>query len=313
MALLRWKMIQWPVYADTQYYSCYSFQSITQINHRNTVSSDTYGKAPCPEQNYEIPENQLVFLISGGYNQQKMDLKMNNNNTSSFRGPEYPNINRTAPNKLPGGSGCTQALITGLTSLHGNMTGQCVDGSAGQWPGYIKLEIPEEGNRYLIVGGWAEEIFPLLNEKGVAGSQGLRLAKEYPPAPQGQPEYISSGEMMRTCNSASEYVSMWTDNFMRHGAPWGGRCNFVIDPEVGYCLEGANFVYGDPSNHVIHGPMYDQVFASANFYISKRLKMIAEAGIGAGYNRAKRLWQLLIDRQYDGTVMQPRMGGISFS
>jgi hypothetical protein len=57
--------------------------------------------------------------------------------------------------------------------------------------------------------------------------------------------------------------------------------------------------------------MYDQVFASANFYISKRLKMIAEAGIGAGYNRAKKLWQLLVDRQYDTTVMQPRLGGIS--
>jgi hypothetical protein len=59
--------------------------------------------------------------------------------------------------------------------------------------------------------------------------------------------------------------------------------------------------------------MCDQVFASANFYISKRLKMIAEAGIGAGYNRAKRLWQLLIDRQYDATVMQPKMGGITLS
>ena len=212
----------------------------------------------------------------------------------------------------PNGSGCTQALVTGLTSLSGNMTGQCVDGSAGLWPGFIKLEIPVNGNRYLTVGGMGEEIFPLLNEKGVACSQGLRITK-YPPLLPGKPGFISSGEMMRTCDSADEYVKMWTGNYMRHGAPWGGRCNLVVDPKVGYCLEGANFVYDDPANYTVHGPMYDQVFASANFYISKRLKMIAEAGIGAGYNRAKRLWQLLIDRQYDATVMQPKMGGITLS
>ena len=69
-------------------------------------------------------------------------------------------------------SGCTQALVTGLTSLQGNMTGQCVDGPAGAWPGFIKLVVPERGNRYLTVGGLAEEIFPLLNEKGIACSQG---------------------------------------------------------------------------------------------------------------------------------------------
>jgi hypothetical protein len=210
------------------------------------------------------------------------------------------------------GSGCTQALVTGLTSLSGNMTGQCVDGSEGLWPGFIKLEIPAKGNRYLTVGGMGEEIFPLLNEKGVACSQGLRMTK-FPPLPPGKPGFVSSGEMMRKCNSADDYMKMWTENYMKHGAPWGGRCNLVVDAKKGYCLEGANFVYDDPANYTVHGPMYDQVFASANFYISKRLKMIAEAGIGAGYNRAKRLWQLLIDRQYDATVMQPKMGGITLS
>jgi hypothetical protein len=222
------------------------------------------------------------------------------------------NSGQVVPDVPRSGSGCTQALITGLTSLSGNMTGQCVDGSAGLWPGFIKLEIPAKGNRYLTVGGMGEEIFPLLNEKGVACSQGLRITK-YPPLPPGKPGFISSGEMMKTCNSADEYMKMWTGNYMRHGAPWGGRCNLVVDPKEGYCLEGANFAYDDPANYTVHGPMYDQVFASANFYISKRLKMIAEAGIGAGYNRAKRLWQLLIDRQYDATIMQPKMGGITLS
>jgi hypothetical protein len=218
----------------------------------------------------------------------------------------------SAPGRPSYGGGCTQALVTGLTSLSGNMTGQCVDGSAGMWPGFIKLVIPDKGNRYLTVGGAAEEIFPLLNEKGIACSQGLRITK-FPPLPSGKPGFIPSGEMMRTCNSAPEYIKMWSENYMRHGAPWGGRCNLVVDPEVGYCLEGANFVYDDPANYVVHGPMYDQVFASANFYISKRLKEAAEGGIGAGYNRAKRLWQLLIDRQYDCSVMQPRLSGITLS
>ncbi len=210
-------------------------------------------------------------------------------------------------------SGCTQALVTGLTSLQGNMTGQCVDGPAGAWPGFIKLVVPERGNRYLTVGGLAEEIFPLLNEKGIACSQGLRLTKGFPPPPAGQPAFVPAGEMMRTCNNAQEFVTMWSENYMRHGAPWGGRCNLVVDPQMGYCLEGANFTYNDPSVYTIHGPMYDQVFASANFYISRRLKALAEGGIGAGYNRARRLWQLLIDRQYDAIVMQPKMGGISLS
>jgi hypothetical protein len=236
-------------------------------------------------------------------------------NKKGFLPPQKPdgvNKNQTTSSGLPGGSGCTQALITGLTSLQGNMTGQCVDGSAGLWPGFIKLEIPAKGNRYLTVGGMAEEIFPLLNEKGIACSQGLRITR-YPPSPPGKPGFISSGEMMRTCNNAPEFVKMWADNYMKHGAPWGGRCNLVVDPKVGYCLEGANFVYDDPANYVVHGPMYDQVFASANFYISRRLKMLAESGIGAGYARAKRLWELLVDRQYDATVMQPKMGGISLS
>ena len=221
------------------------------------------------------------------------------------------NGNEKMYDTVNGGNGCTQALVTGLTSFQGNMTGQCVDGSAGLWPGFLKLVIPDSGNRYLTVGGMGEEIFPLMNEKGVALTQGLRLTRQFPPPPPGK--FVPAGEMMRTCNNAPEYVKMWSDNYMKQGAPWGGRCNLVIDPNVGYCMEGANFIYNDPSNHANHGPMHDQVFASANFYISKRLKIAAEAGIGAGYNRAKRLWQLLIDRQYDSPMMQPRSGGITLS
>jgi hypothetical protein len=220
-------------------------------------------------------------------------------------------INKIMPGGSSSGSGCTQAIITGLTSFQGNMTGQCVDGSAGLWPGFLKLVTPESGNRYLTVGAFGEEVFPLMNEKGVALSQGLRLTRQFPPPPPGK--FVPAGEMMRICNNAPEYVKMWSENYMKQGSPWGGRCNLVIDSNAGYCLEGANFIYDDPANYAVHGPMHDQVFASANFYISKRLKIAAEAGIGAGYSRAKRLWQLLIDRQYDSPTMQPRSGGITLS
>jgi hypothetical protein len=45
----------------------------------------------------------------------------------------------------------------------------------------------------------------------------------------------------------------------------------------------------------------DQVFSVAIF-INSKLKVKAEAGIGAGYTRAKRVWKLLVDRQYDCSV-----------
>jgi hypothetical protein len=199
-------------------------------------------------------------------------------------------------------SGCTQAFAIGLTSLLGNMNGQCVDSPVTYWAGFIKLVIPEAGNRYLMIGDGA--VFPLMNEKGIVLSGGARVARQFTPYP-GTPHYRSKTELLRTCNSAAEFVKAWSEDYTKYGSPRGASCNLVVDSKEGYCLEGANFVYGDPANHAIHGPMTDQVFVSANFFISKRLKEVAEQGIGAGYNRAKRLWQLLIDRQYDCITMQP--------
>jgi hypothetical protein len=199
-------------------------------------------------------------------------------------------------------SGCTQAFATGLTALLGNMNGQCVDSPITYWPGYLKLVIPPTGNRYLMVGDGI--VFSLMNEKGIVLSGGARHHRQFAPYP-GTPKYRSKGELLRTCNSAAEYVKIWSEDFTKYGSQTGISCNLVVDTKEGYCLEGANFVYGDPSNHAIHGPMTDQVFVSANFFISKRLKAMAEAGIGAGYTRAKRMWELLIDRQYDSITMQP--------
>jgi hypothetical protein len=84
----------------------------------------------------------------------------------------------------------------------------------------------------------------------------------------------------------------------------GSIARMMIDTKEGYMFEGANWVYGDPANHAIHGPMTDQVFACANFFVNSALKGKAEQGIGAGHNRAKRVWKLLVDRQYDCCVME---------
>jgi hypothetical protein len=167
------------------------------------------------------------------------------------------------------------------------------------WTG-LRLVIPEEGNRYLVIG----DFWPLLNEKGVVLSQGFRGARDFPPYP-GTPEYISDVELLRICDSAAEYVKLWSKNMTEYGSSRGAECTLVVDPKEGYCLEGSNLVYSDPANHAIHGPMTDQVFVSANFFISERLKRLAEAGIGLGYTRAKRLWEMLIDRQYDSITQQP--------
>jgi hypothetical protein len=199
-------------------------------------------------------------------------------------------------------SGCTQAMATGLTSLVGNMNGQCVDSPITYWPGFLKLVVPPTGNRYLTVGDGG--IFALMNEKGIILSAAGRLSRPFPPY-SGPHKYPTKGDLLRTCGSAAEYVKTWSEDFTIFGSPRGAGSTFVVDTKEGYCLEGTNYTHGDPSNHAIHGPMTDQVFVSANFFISKRLKAVAESGIGAGYTRAKRMWELLIDRQYDGITMQP--------
>jgi hypothetical protein len=198
--------------------------------------------------------------------------------------------------------GCTQAFAIGLTALLGNMNGQCVDSPVTYWPRYLTLVIPSSGNRYLMVGDGS--IFPLMNDKGIILSGGGRVARQFAPYP-GKAHYRPKTELLRTCNSAAEFVKIWSETHTKYGSPHGSSCTLVVDTREGYCLEGANFVYGDRANHAIHGPMTDQVFVSANFFISRRLKTMAEEGIGAGYTRAGRLWQLLIDRQYDCVTMQP--------
>ncbi|MBN1190999.1 MAG: hypothetical protein JXA46_14685 [Dehalococcoidales bacterium] len=201
---------------------------------------------------------------------------------------------------------CTQAMALGLTSQKGNMNAQNGDESAGEpsWEHLlVKLVIPEKGYRYLChersIALPNYEV-PTLNEKGVSVTEPGKFSQEFPPYP-GKAEYLSLEELLQSSSSSREYVNRWAKNFTKYGYTSNvGRT--IVDPEEGYYIEGVNFVYGDPKNHAVHGPMTDQVFAAGNFLVTERFKQY-EMGIGAGYNRAKRVWQMLVDRQYDCAVM----------
>ena len=203
---------------------------------------------------------------------------------------------------------CTGAMATGLTSLRGNLLAQSHD-CGHNWENLrIQLVVPREGNRYLKTCGPGEDqLIPILSEKGIGISVFGRPTPDFPPY-QGVPECVTEDELMRTSNSAMEWVNTWSKNMTQYGTPGfmgsGSIARMLVDTKEGYLCEGANWIYNDPANHAIHGPMTDQVFACGNFFVNSKLKVKAEAGIGAGYNRAKRAWKLLIDRQYDCCMME---------
>jgi hypothetical protein len=218
----------------------------------------------------------------------------------------------TLANQPPGG--CTGALVTGLTSAGGgNMVGQTMDLFVPFWQNVkIDLVTPKKGYRYLNVAGMFDHPMSALNEKGVGNTEFFRSAGVIPYPGPDKPRPVSASELMQRADSARKFVELWSESATRYGIefPTGAGAHTIVDPKEGYLLEAANCVYNNPGNHGIHGPFTDQAFAHANFFVTQRLKA-AEAGIGMGYNRAKRMWQLLIDRQYDSCVTFAR--GISLS
>lgn len=210
--------------------------------------------------------------------------------------------------------GCTGALVTGLTSAGGgNMVAQTMDLFAPFWQNVkVELVTPKDGYRCLSVAGMFDRSMSALNEKGVGNTEFFRSAGVIPYPGPDEPQRINSSELMQRADSARKFVELWSENATRYGIefPSGAGAHTITDPREGYLLEAANWVYNNPENHAIHGPMTDQVFAHANFFVTQRLKAV-EAGIGLGYIRAKRMWQLLIDRQYDSCMTFAR--GLSLS
>jgi hypothetical protein len=126
-------------------------------------------------------------------------------------------------------SGCTQAFALGLTSLLGNMNGQCVYSPITYWAGFVKLVIPETGNRYLMVGDGG--VFPLMNEKGILLSGGGRIARQFAPYT-GTHQYRSKTELLRICNNAAEFVKTWSEDHAKFGSLRGSICTLVVNSTV---------------------------------------------------------------------------------
>lgn len=209
--------------------------------------------------------------------------------------------------------GCTGALVTGLTSASGgNMVGQTQDQGIPFWQNIkVGLIIPKDGFRYFTTGDMYGPM-AALNERGIGNTEFYRDARVIPYPGPDSPRYIRGADLMRQAGSAKEFVALWSENMTQYGSdvPNGAWARLITDPIEGYLLEAANWVYNNPDNHAIHGPMTDQVFAQANFFVSQKLKPF-EIGIGSGYGRSKRLWELLIDRQYDSCLSSTR--GVSLA
>jgi hypothetical protein len=208
---------------------------------------------------------------------------------------------------------CTGALVTGTTSAKGNMVGETSDLALPYWQN-IKIELvtPKKGYRYLRFNNPKLGSAAPLNEKGVGLTWYYRGAHAIPYKGPGNRRCITEDELLSQAVSAKKYVELWSENVTRYGTglPNGAGARLLVDAKEGYLLEAANWVYGNPANHAITGPMTDQVFAHANFFVSKALKQV-ELGIGPGHERAKRMWEQLIAQQYDSIA--GNNGGISLT
>jgi hypothetical protein len=208
---------------------------------------------------------------------------------------------------------CTGALATGTTSAKGNMVGQTSDLALPYWQS-IKIELvtPEKGYRYLRFNNPKMGSMAPLNEKGVGVTWYYRGAHAMPYKGPGKRRCITEDELLSQADSAKKYMELWSENVTRYGTglPNGAGARLIADAKEGYLLEAANWVFGNPANHAITGPMTDQVFAHANFFVSKALKQV-ELGTGPGHERAKKMWELLVAQQYDSIA--GRNSGISLT
>jgi len=200
--------------------------------------------------------------------------------------------------------GCTGGMALGLTASKGNIVVESCDWFTPPGPDFVGSlgveSVQGEGNKYLHMG-WDGYI----NEKGVCLTGFGRNANSIPypnePAPR-----ITEDKLMKQSNSARELVKLWTESLHKYGNGYG-LAHLIIDAKEGYLVESADIAYDTDENFAIHGPMTDQVYACANFYVSERLSKY-QSGIGAGYSRASRVWELLVEHQYDSITVRPTSG-----
>jgi predicted GIY-YIG superfamily endonuclease len=205
---------------------------------------------------------------------------------------------------------CTGGYALGLTSAEGNMLGATND-----WFTPLDLKSctvvlvkPAKGFRFLQCSldtptDWGT----CLNEKGVCFRGFFREGYGKNPPAECEQKRIKIGDLMGRSTNAEKCVKLLTKNLTKCGTgveSYWGQAMMIMDWRVGYLVEGLDYVYDSSDNHAILGPMNDVVFAHANFYLDKRLRE-RQKGIGAGYSRAERMWELLVKQQYASITLQP--------
>jgi len=208
---------------------------------------------------------------------------------------------------------CTGALALGLPSAEGNLILGNFDSEVPVNINYMTMHlvIPEDKNafRYLKMNQGNSNFMGggHLNEKGVGFKSYQRDSKNLIKLEKDQ--IPTTDDVFLTCVSAKQLLDRVSKVYSKIGTTLavGGNAVLMVDPKEGYMLEGANYISKTEHNHASYGPMKDVVFVHANFYLDRTLRE-HQLGSGAGYSRAKALWQHLIENQYNDFNLNPPAG-----
>jgi hypothetical protein len=123
---------------------------------------------------------------------------------------------------------------------------------------------------------------------------------------------VVSDRLMKGSDSAKQLIQSWTPTLEQYGCgqpkdAMNGWAILVVDNEEGYLVEvGDTLENGSVKHHYgVLGPMRNTLFAQANYYLDETLRkyqasFYPDIGVGgAGYERGRRMWNMLAQQQYN--------------
>jgi hypothetical protein len=118
---------------------------------------------------------------------------------------------------------------------------------------------------------------------------------------------------MKNSDSARKLIQTWRPILEQYGCgqpkdAMNGWAILVVDNEEGYLVEVGDTLENGSVRHLygVTGPMKDTIFAQANYYLDETLRkyqgsFYPDIGVGgAGYERGRRMWNMLAQQQYKG-------------
>ena len=209
---------------------------------------------------------------------------------------------------------CTGGLSLGFPGGGQNMIGATLDWSSVLDLSMMKatLVVSSGGYRYLRIayggqpgdGAW-------INEKGVGYKDFSRLITNGPDVPEIDQNVVSD-QLMKGSDSAKKLIQTWTPILEQYGCgqpkdAMNGWAILVVDNDEGYLVEGGDTLENGSVKHLhgVIGPMKDTIFAQANYYLDETLRkyqgsFYPDIGVGgAGYERGRRMWNMLAQQQYN--------------